>query len=78
MPATSQLTGLIPLIQDLPVYSARRLISAEKQGSSRPVVSETDAGYFLTKLRGAAQGTAALIAELIVGAIAEALGLCVP
>ncbi|MBE7381412.1 MAG: hypothetical protein F6J95_008390 [Leptolyngbya sp. SIO1E4] len=62
----------------MPLYSARRVVAVNNQGSSRPVVIETDAGYFLTKLRGAAQGTSALVAEVLVAAIAEALGLWVP
>lgn len=64
--------------QDIPIYTARRIVSSEKRGSSRPIVIETDAGYFLTKLRGAAQGTLALVAEIVVAALAEALGLWVP
>ena len=62
----------------IPIYSALRVISTNKHGSSRPAVIETDAGYFFTKLRGAAQGTSALIAEIIVAELAEALGLWVP
>ncbi|MGD1854320.1 MAG: HipA family kinase [Leptolyngbyaceae cyanobacterium] len=62
----------------LPTYKALRVVSAEVCGSSRPVVIETDAGYFFTKLRGAAQGTSALVAEIIVAKLAEALGLWVP
>ena len=64
--------------QGLPVYKALRVVSAQQRGSSRPVVVETAAGYFFTKLRGAAQGTAALVAEIIVAALAEALDLWVP
>ncbi len=63
---------------DIPTYAAHRVISADRHGSSRPVVVKTDAGYFHTKLRGAAQGTAALVAEIIVAGLAEALGLWVP
>ena len=62
----------------IPTYVARRLISAKRAGSSCPVLIETEAGYFVTKLRGAAQGTSALIAEILVAALAEALGLWVP
>jgi HipA-like kinase len=57
---------------------ARRAIEGGRRGSSRPIVVETDAGPCLVKLRGAAQGTGPLVAEIIVGAIAEALGLAVP
>lgn len=39
---------------------------------------ETAAGRFLTKLRGAAQGPGALVAEVLVAELAEALGLPVP
>jgi hypothetical protein len=42
------------------------------------VVVETDHGARFTKLRGAAQGTGALVAEVIVAALAESLGLRVP
>jgi hypothetical protein len=59
-------------------YRARRLLRADRRGSSWPVVLETDAGLFYTKLRGVAQGPTTLIAELIVGALADALGLSVP
>ena len=62
----------------MPIYSAFRVVSASKCGSSRPAVIETEAGYFLTKLRGAAQGTAALVSETVVAGLAEALGIWVP
>jgi hypothetical protein len=42
------------------------------------VVVETEEGHFLVKLRGAAQGTAALVAEVVVAELADALGLAVP
>jgi hypothetical protein len=41
-------------------------------------VVDTPAGRRLVKLRGAAQGTGPLVAEVIVAALAEALGLRVP
>ena len=60
-------------------YSATRVLSSDrKRGSSWPIVVETNAGRFFTKLRGAAQAPAALVAEVIVAEIAEALGLRVP
>ncbi|MBE9030363.1 hypothetical protein IQ266_11535 [filamentous cyanobacterium LEGE 11480] len=62
----------------IPIYQARQVVSVQPRGSSRPIIVETDAGQFLTKLRGAAQGTAALVAEIIVAHIAEALGFWVP
>jgi len=39
---------------------------------------DTEAGPCIVKLRGAAQGTGPLVAEVIVGAIADAIGLSVP
>lgn len=59
-------------------YRARRVLRRERRGSSMPVLVQTDAGLFVTKLRGAVQGVAALVAELIVARLAEALGLRVP
>jgi len=64
------------------VLHARRVLAADKRGSSWPVLVETEeegerAPRF-TKLRGAAQGTGALVAEVIVAELAESLGLRVP
>jgi hypothetical protein len=59
-------------------HRARRVLRADRGGSSWPLLIDTDAGVFYTKLRGAAQAPASLVAEIIVGALAEALGLCVP
>jgi hypothetical protein len=58
-----------------PAHRALRVISGHRRGSSRPVVVDTEAGPFLVKLRGAAHGTAALVAEIIVAELAEALSL---
>jgi SAM-dependent methyltransferase len=41
-------------------------------------VVETSAGPQLVKLRGAAQGTGPLVAEIVVGSLAEVIGLRVP
>ena len=49
-----------------------------RRGSSWPVIVTTSGGRFLTKLRGAGQGTAALVSEWVVAALAESLGLRVP
>src|SRR5215510_6115968 len=59
-------------------YRARRVLRADRGGSSMPVLVETDAGVFYAKLRGAAQAPASLVAEIIVGALADAVGLSVP
>ena len=60
------------------ILDARRVLSADRRGSSWPVLVETDAGILFTKLRGAAQGTGALVAEVVVAELAESLGLRVP
>ena len=59
-------------------YRALLVLRADRGGSSWPVLIDTDAGVFHTKLRGAAQALASLVAEIIVGALADALGLSVP
>lgn len=59
-------------------HRALRVVRADRGGSSWPVLIETDAGVFHTKLSGAAQAPASLVAEIIVGALADALGLSVP
>src|SRR5512132_1381195 len=60
------------------IVDARRVLSADRRGSSWPVLVETDDGLRFTKLRGAGQGTGALVAEVVVAELAEALGLQVP
>jgi len=60
------------------ILEARRVLAADKRGSSWPVLVETEDGLRFTKLRGAAQGTGALVAEVIVAELAESLGLNVP
>jgi hypothetical protein len=54
------------------------VLRADRSGSSWPVLIETEAGIFHTKLRGAAQAPAALAAEIIVGELADRLALSVP
>jgi len=59
-------------------YRARRVLRADRGGSSWPVLIETGDGVFYTKLRGAAQAPATLVAEIVVGELADALSLSVP
>ncbi len=59
----------------LPVVPVTRITSARRRGSSRPLVAETPHGARLVKLRGAAQGTGPLVAEIIVHGLAGALGV---
>ena len=59
-------------------YRARRVVRADRGGSSWPVLIDTESGVFYTKLRGAAQAPLTLVAEIVVGALADALSLSVP
>lgn len=60
------------------IYQAKRILRAERKSSSSPIIVDTDAGTYFVKLRGAAQGTLALAAEIIVANLAEVIGLSVP
>jgi hypothetical protein len=59
-------------------HRALVLEQALRRGSSWPVVLSTTGGRYLTKLRGAGQGTAALVSEWIVAGLADRIGLRVP
>lgn len=59
-------------------YRAIRVLDTKRRGSSWPLVVETEGGFYFTKLRGAGHGSAALVAEIIVASLAEALELRVP
>jgi hypothetical protein len=62
----------------LPVHSAVRYVQPLREGGSLPAIVDTDKGLYVVKFRGAGQGPKALIAELIVGLLAERLGFPVP
>ena len=56
-----------------------RYVTPLREGGSLPAIVEADDGFlYVLKFRGAGQGIKALIAELIGGEIARALGLKVP
>src|SRR5664279_3255064 len=56
-----------------------RYITPLREGGSLPAIAEADDGFlYVIKFRGAGQGSKSLIAELIGGEIARALGLRVP
>lgn len=58
---------------------AVRYVLPFRQGGSVPALVEgDDLGLYVVKLRGAGQGPKALVAELVGGEIARALGLSVP
>jgi len=58
---------------------ATRYVTPLREGGSLPAIVEADDdGLYVLKFRGAGQGPKALIAELVAGEIARALGLPVP
>jgi hypothetical protein len=59
--------------------AVNRYITPLREGGSLPAVIEADDGnLYVLKFRGAGQGAKALIAELIAGELARAMGLRVP
>lgn len=56
-----------------------RYVTPLREGGSMPAIAEADDGFlYVLKFRGAGQGAKALIAEIIGGQIARALGFRVP
>jgi hypothetical protein len=63
----------------LPEVAATRYVTALREGGSMPgLVEADDDGLYVLKFRGAGQGPLALVAEIIVGELARALGFLVP
>src|SRR2546421_12819713 len=63
----------------LRTVTATRYVTPLREGGSLPALVEADDdGMYVLKFRGAGQGPKALIAELVGGEIARALGLDVP
>ncbi|UFH52498.1 HipA family kinase [Spirosoma sp. KNUC1025] len=64
---------------ELRTVDVTRYVIPLREGGSLPALVEADDGFlYVLKFRGAGQGAKALIAELIAGEIARALGLKVP
>src|SRR5476649_2409479 len=64
---------------DIRTVNVIRYVTPLREGGSLPAIAEADDGFlYVLKFRGAGQGAKALIAELIGGEIARALGLKVP
>jgi hypothetical protein len=65
--------------QELRMVNVTRYVTPLREGGSLPAIVEAEDGFlYVLKFRGAGQGVKALIAELIGGEIARALGLRVP
>ena len=63
----------------LRTIAATRYVTPLHEGGSLPAIIEADdEGMYVLKFRGAGQGSRALIAELIAGELARAVGLPVP
>ncbi len=63
----------------LRILHATRYVTPLREGGSLPAIVEAeDDGLYVLKFRGAGQGPKSLIAELVAGEIARALGLLVP
>ena len=59
-------------VSSLRVLTATRYVQPLREGGSLPAIVDTDAGgLFVAKFRGAGQGAKALIAEVIVGGLAQ-------
>ncbi|MGX7829157.1 HipA family kinase [Actinokineospora sp. 24-640] len=64
---------------ELRVVAATRYVTPLREGGSLPgLVEADDLGMYVVKFRGAGQGLKALVAELVVGELARALGFRVP
>lgn len=58
---------------------ATRYVAPLREGGSMPgLVEADDDGLYVVKFRGAGQGAGALVAEVVAGELARALGLAVP
>lgn len=63
----------------LRTVNVTRYVTPLREGGSLPAIAEADDDFlYVLKFRGAGQGTRALIAELIGGEIARAMGMKVP
>ena len=64
---------------EIRTVTVTRYVTPLREGGSMPAIAEADDGFlYALKFRGAGQGVKALIAEVIGGEIARALGLKVP
>jgi hypothetical protein len=72
-------TGTVGSRIVLPAVTATRYVTPLREGGSLPGLMEADdLGTYVVKFHGAGQGRKALIAEVIGGELARALGLPVP
>jgi HipA-like protein len=68
-----------PTTASLRTVRATRYVTPLREGGSMPgLVEADDDGLYVVKFRGAGQGPGALVAEVVAGELARALGLPVP
>ena len=78
-PRSRRPAKLRAVIDPLRTVTATRYVEALREGGSLPgLVEADDDGMYVTKFRGAGQGEKALVAEVVAGELARALGLPVP
>jgi hypothetical protein len=71
--------NLSPVSSELRHVTATRYVAPLREGGSLPGLMEADdEGLYVTKFRAAGQGEAALVAEVVAGELARAIGLPVP
>ncbi len=70
---------MTPILPDLRTVRVTRYVTPLREGGSLPAIAEADDGFlYVLKFRGAGQGRKALVAELIGGELARAVGLRMP
>src|SRR4029450_10471493 len=63
----------------IPTVSVTRYVTPLREGGSLPgIVEADDLGTYVCKFRGAGQGLKVLVAEVVVGELARALGIRTP
>lgn len=64
---------------ELRIVNVTRYVTPLREGGSLPAITDADDGFmYVLKFRGAGQGARSLIAEVVAGEIARAIGLKVP
>src|SRR5947208_13575569 len=75
----NKLISALIMGQQIRSVNVTRYITPLREGGSLPAIAEADDDFlYVLKFRGAGQGVKALVAELIGGEIARAVGLKVP
>lgn len=70
---------IIMQLPEIRNVNVTRYLSPLREGGSMPAITEADDGFlYVLKFKGAGQGAKSLIAELVGGEIARALGLRIP